>query len=57
MTNSAFLCHCEAYEIGRGNLKRLVIVFGNKPLRGNDKSESDFSVLPQHVEQVLHIFW
>jgi len=25
--------HCEAYEIGRGNLKYFDIMFSNKPLR------------------------
>ena len=57
MTNASFSCHCEAYEIGRGNLKSPTIVFGNKLLRGNDKVKSSFAVLPQQFEQAFHIFW
>ena len=49
MTDAAFSCHCEAYEIGRGNpfsvvlrrmnLKRQTIVFGNRPESENPDSK------------------
>ena len=44
MTKAAFSCHCEAYVIGRGNLKRPVKVLGNRPLRRNDRVDFSGSV-------------